>query len=75
VLRASVPETTVDEDGDSLPPEEKVGAAPPVERQRCVDPVAKAAGVDETTDRQLALGVPPTGSEHPLPSFRRTRRG
>lgn len=68
MLRASVPETSVDEDRDPRPGEQDVRTTPPIERQRMVDQISQSAGVESPTDSELRSGVTPSVRLHRRPS-------
>lgn len=68
VLRASMPKTSVYEDGDPGAGENKVGSQASLIRQwREVDSVAQPCGMDEAPNGELGLGVPSPVREHACP--------
>ena len=75
MLRASVPEAAINEDGNARPCEEHVRPTAGETRQRLIDPEAEAPAMQLTTEPQLRLRVPTPLSRHARGGARRGGTG
>lgn len=77
MLRAGVPEASIDEDCDSRPAEHDVGSPSRRTQGRRVDRVSKALPVEDLANQQLAGSVAPLRCHHAAVhvTARRARRG
>lgn len=75
VVRATMPEASIDEDRDALPTEDDVCSATELGDRANVHPVAEARRMECSTDEHLGLGVFPWQRLHPTSDLgRRSER-